>query len=175
MPARRSDDLVLYNRRDGTFVEPRPRTPHQFEGRGFTMSAKGCEVPLWELDLTAVEWATLEYLKDAGGAHSPVRLAPARLAAALRTTSTTAKAALTRLVRLGLVLKPSPRAGTYQLNPRRWWEGAGSTQATACARLDPPRVVPDERALAHAAKPVPGRGRRRREVRLVDVAELLDD
>lgn len=177
MPARRSDDLVLYNRRDGTFVEPRPRTPHQFEGRGYTLSAKGCEVPLWELDLTAVEWATIEYLKDAGGAHSPVRLGPARLASALRTTPTTAKAALTRLVRLGLLLKPSPRAGAYQLTPRRWWEGAGSTQATACARLDPPRVVRDERALAHVAKPVPGparKGRRRGEVQLVDVAELLD-
>ncbi|WP_175524235.1 helix-turn-helix domain-containing protein [Streptomyces sp. CAI-85] len=177
MPARRNADLVLYNRVDGTVVEARPRVAHQFDGRGYTLSAKGSEVPLWTLDLTAVEWATIEYLKDQGGAHAPVRLTPARLAAELRTTPTTAKASLTRLVKLGLLLKPSPRAGAYQLTPRRWWEGAGSTQVTACAHLDPPRVVPDERALAHAAKPVRGAARKSRRpvgLKLVNIAELLD-
>lgn len=185
MPASRAEDVVLVNRRTRTFTEARPKTPHQFDGRGYTLSAKGGEVKLWMLDLTAVEWATIEWFKDSDGAHSPVRLRPERLAADLRTTPTTAKTALARLVKLGLLVKPSPRAGAYQLNPRAFWEGAGSTQANACVRLSPPRVKPDERALAHVAKPAPGkadkpatpRARKAQQqpaMQLVNVVELLD-
>lgn len=151
MPARRGR-LALVDTESGEVVSPKPRTPHQFDGRGYTLQSKGDEVPLYSLGLTAAEWAAIDWLREHDAAHAYVKVTPDQLAADILCNPTTARKALSRLVKLKLVLKPSPRASAYQLTPRRYWEGAGSTQATASTRLAPPRITPDEKATSRAAE-----------------------
>ncbi len=55
-------------------------------------------------------------------------------------------------MKLNILLKTSPRSSTYQLNPRRFWEGSGDAQVQACRRLDPPAITPDSKALTAAKK-----------------------
>lgn len=151
MPTRRGR-LALVDTGTGEVVEPKPRTPHQFDGQGYTLQSKGDEVPLYSLGLTAAEWAAIDWLREHDAAHAYVKVTPDELAADILCNPTTARKSLSRLVKLGLVLKPSPRASAYQLTPRRYWEGAGSTQATATKRLDPPRVTPDEKATVRVTE-----------------------
>ncbi|PBC72406.1 hypothetical protein BX261_7280 [Streptomyces sp. 2321.6] len=152
MPPTRRRRLALVDQDTGEVVEPKPRTPHQFDGRGYTLQSKGDEVPLYSLKLTAAEWAAIDWLREHDAAHAYVKVTPEELAKDILSNPTTARKALARLVKLKLVLKPSPRASAYQLTPRRYWEGAGSTQATASKRLAPPRITPDEKAVARAAQ-----------------------
>ncbi|MFE5588407.1 hypothetical protein [Kitasatospora sp. NPDC056531] len=59
-------------------------------------------------------------------------------------STTTVKVALARLVGLNILLKTGPRSGTYQLNPRRFWEGNKASQSAACRQLNAPPITPDE-------------------------------
>jgi hypothetical protein len=56
-------------------------------------------------------------------------------------STTTVKVALARLVGLNILLKTSPRSGTYQLNPRRFWEGSSAAQSAACRQVNAPPTV----------------------------------
>lgn len=163
MTSRKGPRMVLLNVDTGEVASPRPRTPHQFDGKGYTLQSVGSEVPLYSLGLTAAEWATLEWLREHGGAAGFVSLTPAELGEDIGANDSTCRKALARLVKLGLVVKPSPRAAAYQLNPLRYWEGAGSTQVNACRRIAPPRVTPDDKALTRkpkSAKTTPATRRR---------------
>lgn len=151
MPPTRRSRLALVDQDTGEVVEPKPRTPHQFDGRGFTLQSKGDEVPLYTLNLTAAEWAILDWLREHDGAHAYIKVTLPDLSKEILSNPTTVRKALARLVGLKLLLKPSPRAAAYQLTPRRYWEGAGSTQVTANKRLDPPRITPDKKATTRAA------------------------
>ncbi|MTE22602.1 MarR family transcriptional regulator [Streptomyces sp. TRM43335] len=139
--------MALVNMDTGEAVSARPRTPHQFDGKGYTLQSVGSDVPLYSLGLAAAEWATLEWLREHGAAAGFVSVTPDELGEDIGANDSTCRKALARLVKLGLVVKPSPRAAAYQLNPLRYWEGAGSTQVSACRRIAPPRVTPDEKAL----------------------------
>lgn len=150
MPPTRRRRLALVDQDTGEVVEPKERIPHQLDGSGYTLQSKGDEVPLYSLDLKASEWAALDWLREHDAAHTFVKVTPDDLAVDIHTNATTARKALSRLVAMKLVLKPSPRASAYQLTPRRYWEGAGSTQATTIKRLDPPRITPDEKAITRA-------------------------
>ncbi|MFG2877457.1 MarR family transcriptional regulator [Streptomyces sp. NPDC048337] len=152
MAAGKSRGLVLVDQATGEVVIPTPRTPHQFEGKGYTMQSKGAEVPLYRLGLTAAEWAILDWFKENGGAAGMVAVKPGELGEDIGSNESTAKRSLTRLVRIGLLVKASPRAGAYQLNPIRYWEGGGSAQLAACRRIDPPRIAPDAKANVKMAK-----------------------
>ncbi|MEU3399467.1 winged helix-turn-helix domain-containing protein [Streptomyces filamentosus] len=149
--AARKRRLVLVDEETGEVVDPKPRVPHDFEGRGYTLQSIGAEVPLYKLKLAGTEWDTLEWLREHGGANSYVRTTPKDLAEEINANESTCKKALSRLTSLGLLLKPSPRAAAYQLTPLRYWEGAGSTQVTATKRLAPPRIAPDDKAKARTA------------------------
>lgn len=115
-------------------------------------SARAPGPPLHTLALTGAEWATIDWLRSHGGAGAAVRASPAAVAEDIHATETTAKTALARLVKLNTLLKTSPRSQTYQLNPRRFWEGSGDAQVQACRRLDPPPIKPDAKALTAAKK-----------------------
>ncbi|MFC9954273.1 MarR family transcriptional regulator [Streptomyces prasinus] len=143
--------MVLLNVDTAEVVQARPRTPHQFDGKGYTLQAMGSEVPLYSLGLAAAEWATLEWLREHGGAAGYVTVTPDELGEDIGASKDTTRKALNRLVKLGLVVKPGARSGSYQLNPLRYWEGAGSTQVNACRRMAPPRVAPDDKALTRSA------------------------
>ncbi|MDJ0346699.1 helix-turn-helix domain-containing protein [Streptomyces sp. H10-C2] len=134
------------NLHSGEVMTPRPRTPHAFDGKGYTLESIGSEVPLYALGLTGTQWALLDWVREHGGASAPVRLKPADVAPEIHSTEGTVKSSLSRLVALNLLLKTSPRSAAYQLTPRRYWEGSGSTQVTACRRIDPPAVAPDAKA-----------------------------
>ncbi|MCZ0983935.1 winged helix-turn-helix domain-containing protein [Streptomyces diastatochromogenes] len=150
MPARKRR-LVLVDEETGEVVDPKPRVPHDFEGKGYTLQSVGAETPLYKLKLSGAEWDTLDYLRENGGANAYIRLTPEDLATEISANESTCKKALSRLTRLGILLKPSPRAAAYQLTPLRYWEGAGSTQVTATKRLAPPRIAPDDKAKARTA------------------------
>lgn len=152
MPPTRRSRFALVDMETGEATEPLAKTPHQFEGRGYSLQSMGAEVPLYELGLTSAEWSALDWIREHGGASAPIAVTPAALAADINTTATTAKTALGRLVKLALLLKPSPRAGSYQLTPRRYWEGAGNMQLKAYRRLEPPRIALDAKATAKASK-----------------------
>lgn len=158
--------MALVNLDTGEAVTPRPRTPHQFDGKGYTLQAIGSDVPLYSLGLTAAEWATLEWLREHGAAAGYVSLQPEELGADIGANTSTCRKALARLVKLGLLVKPSPRSAAYQLNPLRYWEGAGSTQVNTCRRIAPPRVTPDDKALTRSttARPKTTPAPRRRAV-----------
>ncbi|MEQ6028199.1 helix-turn-helix domain-containing protein [Streptomyces salinarius] len=152
MPTRkRGPNMALVNMDTGEAVSARPRTPHQFDGKGYTLQAVGSDVPLYSLGLAAAEWATLEWLREHGGAAGYVSVTPEELGEDVGASKDTCRKALNRLVKLGLVVKPGPRSGSYQLNPLRYWEGAGSTQVNACRRMAPPRVAPDDKAMTRSA------------------------
>ncbi|MFB7649434.1 MarR family transcriptional regulator [Streptomyces sp. NPDC056084] len=146
---------MLVDAETGEVVDPKPRVAHDFEGNGFTMQSIGAETPLYKLNLTGAEWDTLDYLRENGGANAYIRLTPASLAKEISANESTCKKSLSRLVGLGILLKPSPRAAAYQLTPLRYWEGAGSTQVTATKRLAPPRIAPDNKAKARTAAKEP--------------------
>ncbi|WP_435058364.1 MarR family transcriptional regulator [Streptomyces sp. bgisy060] len=149
--ATRRRRLALVDQDTGEVVEPKPRVAHQFEGKGYTLQSFGAEVPLYQLGLTAAEWATLDYLRENGAASAAIRITPEALAAEINANESTCKKALSRLTKMALLLKPSPRAAAYQLTPLRYWEGAGSTHVTATKRLAPPRIAPDDKAKAKTA------------------------
>ncbi|MFF2571192.1 MarR family transcriptional regulator [Streptomyces sp. NPDC058084] len=142
---------MLVDEETGEVVEPKPRVPHDFEGKGYTLQSFGSEVPLYALNLTGAEWDTLEWIREHGGASAFVRVTPKSLAEDITANESTCKKALSRLSGLGLLLKPSPRAAAYQLTPLRYWEGAGSTQVTTTKRLAPPRIAPDDKVKTKAA------------------------
>ncbi|MFF5695042.1 MarR family transcriptional regulator [Streptomyces albidoflavus] len=145
------ENVALVNLDTGEAVAARPRTPHRFDGKGYTLQSTGSEVPLYSLGLAAAEWATLEWLREHGAAAGYLSLTPEELSEDIGANDSTCRKALARLVKLGLVVKPSPRAAAYQLNPLRYWEGAGSTQVSACRRIAPPRVTPDDKAITRSA------------------------
>ncbi|MFF5783210.1 MarR family transcriptional regulator [Streptomyces virginiae] len=147
----RRENVALVNLDTGEAVAARPRTPHQFDGKGYTLQSIGSEVPLYSLGLAAAEWAILEWLREHGAAAGYVSVTPEELAEDIGANESTCRKAVARLVKLGLVVKPSARGAAYQLNPLRYWEGAGSTQVNACRRIAPPRVTPDDKALTKAA------------------------
>ncbi|WP_217139886.1 MarR family transcriptional regulator [Streptomyces sp. AC627_RSS907] len=151
--------MILVGLDTGEAVEARERTPHQFDGKGYTLQATGSEVPLYSLGLAAAEWATLEWLREHGAAAGYVSVTPVELSEDIGANDSTCRKALARLVKLGLAVKPSPRAAAYQLNPLRYWEGAGSTQVSACRRITPPRVTLDDKALTRSANKPQGAAR----------------
>ncbi|MFE5847769.1 MarR family transcriptional regulator [Streptomyces niveus] len=151
MAARKGRRLALVDQDSGEVIDQKPRVPHQFEGDGYTLQSTGSEVPLYKLGLTAAEWATLDWLREEGGANMSIRVTPSQLAEQIGANESTCKKALSRLTKMALLLKPSPRAAAYQLTPLRYWQGAGSTQVTACKRLAPPRVTPDQKAREKTA------------------------
>ncbi len=130
---------------------PRARTPHSLDG-SYTLAAYTDDAPLYSLALSGAEWAAIDWVRSHGGAGAAVKVVPAVVAADILATETTAKTALARLVKLNILLKTSPRSSTYQLNPRRFWEGSGDAQVQACRRLDPPAITPDSKALTAAKK-----------------------
>ncbi len=103
--------------------------------------------PLYTLALTGGEWATIEWIRERGGAQTPIRVVPDVVAPDILASTTTVKVALARLVGLNILIKTSPRSGTYQLNPRRFWEGSSAAQAAACRQLHAPPIVPDDKAM----------------------------
>ncbi|MFE9426993.1 MarR family transcriptional regulator [Kitasatospora sp. NPDC006697] len=148
----RRGKIALVNLDTGTVVPaPKARTPHTMDG-SYTLNAYTDDAPLYSLALSGAEWATIDWVRSGGGAGGPVKVTPTAVAEAILATETTAKTALSRLVKLNILLKTSPRSQTYQLNPRRFWEGTGEAQVQACRRLDPPPITPDAKALAAAAK-----------------------
>ncbi|MEU8926596.1 GIY-YIG nuclease family protein [Kitasatospora sp. NPDC048545] len=102
--------------------------------------------PLHTLALTGAEWAVIDWIREHGGAQSPIRVAPEDVAPDILASTTTVKMALARLVRLRILLKTGPRSGAYQLNPRRFWEGSVVTQAAACRRVNAPPITVDDKA-----------------------------
>jgi hypothetical protein len=131
---------------------PRQRTPHTLDGGSYTLAAYTDDAPLYALALSGAEWAVIDWVRSHGGAAAAVKVVPAEVGTQIHTTETTAKTSLARLVKLHILLKTSPRSSTYQLNPRRFWEGSGDAQVQACRRLDPPAITPDAKALAAAVK-----------------------
>lgn len=145
--------LELVDTATGEVVERKPRVRHAFDGKGYTLEGHGVEVPNFSLNLSGTEWDVLDWMKQHGGAANPVQLTPARLAPELCSGDTAVKKAIARLVRLNLLIRVGgSRSGTYQLNPRRFWEGSGEAHVKACLRMDPPPVVPDAKATAAALK-----------------------
>lgn len=151
MTARRSSRYAVLNTETGEVrtADPRePQIPFNFDGKNYTMCALPGEtdVPLTELFLSAAEWNIIECMKSAGADHTLVKVNPADLALSLNISETTAKTSVARLVAMHVLLKPTPRAGVYQLNPRRWWRGKSSGQREACVRLRAPAITPDRKA-----------------------------
>ncbi|GAA2704728.1 hypothetical protein KVH15_37140 [Streptomyces olivaceus] len=145
--------LELVDTTTGEVVERKQRVPHAFDGKGYTLEGHGAEVPNFSLNLSGTEWDVLDWMKQHGGCANPVRLEPSEVAPLLCSTPNTVKAAVARLLKLNLMLRiGGPRSGTYQLNPRRFWEGSGEAHVKACTRMDPPAVAPDAKALATALK-----------------------
>ncbi|MER5555954.1 hypothetical protein ABT001_30520 [Streptomyces sp. NPDC002793] len=145
--------LELVDLTTGEVVERKQRVPHAFDGKGYTIEGHGAEVPNFSLNLSGTEWDVLDLMKQRGGCANPIRLEPAEVAPLLCSTPNTVKAAVARLMKLNLLLRiGGQRSGTYQLNPRRFWEGSGEAHVKACARLDPPAVAPDAKALTAALK-----------------------
>jgi hypothetical protein len=145
--------LELVDTATGEVVERKQRVPHAFDGKGYTLEGHGVEVPNFSLNLSGTEWDVLDWMKQHGGCANPVRLDPADVAPVLCSTPNTVKSAIARLVRLNLMLRiGGPRSGTYQLNPRRFWEGGGEAHVKACARMDPPPVQADVKAQNAALK-----------------------
>ncbi|MFD7731904.1 MarR family transcriptional regulator [Kitasatospora phosalacinea] len=148
----RRGNIALVNLDTGTVLPaPKARTPHTMDG-SYTLNAYTDDAPLYALALSGAEWATIDWVRSNGGAGAAVKVTPAAVAEDIHATETTAKTALARLVKLNILLKTSPRSQTYQLNPRRFWEGSGEAQVQACRRLDPPPIAPDAKALAAAKK-----------------------
>jgi hypothetical protein len=108
--------------------------------------------PLHTLALTGGEWATIDWIREHGGAQTPIRVAPDVVAPEILASTTTVKVALARLVGLNILLKTSPRSGTYQLNPRRFWEGSSAAQSAACRQVNAPPIAPDEKARTVTAR-----------------------
>ncbi|WP_411093573.1 hypothetical protein [Streptomyces sp. 049-1] len=145
--------LELVDLGTGEVVQRKQRVPHAFDGKGYTLEGHGVEVPNYRLNLSGTEWDVLDWMKQQGGCAHPIKLSPAEAAPLLCSTPNTIKAAVARLLKLNLLLRVGgPRSGTYQLNPRRFWEGSGEDHVKACRRMDPPAVVPDAKALASALK-----------------------
>lgn len=150
---RKARRLELLDTTTGELVQRKERVPHAFDGGGYTLEGRSITTPNFRLSLSGTEWDLLDWMKQNGGSATPLPMPPALIAPQLYSTENTIKAALARLVRLNLVLRiGGPRSGTYQLNPRRYWEGGGEAQVQACARLDPPPVTPDAKASAAALK-----------------------
>ncbi|WP_051838753.1 GIY-YIG nuclease family protein [Streptomyces sp. NRRL WC-3742] len=101
---------------------------------------------LHTLALTGGEWATIDWIREHGGAQSAIRVAPEVVAPDILASTTTVKVALARLVGLNILLKTGPRSGAYQLNPRRFWEGNGTALSAACRRMNAPPIAADEKA-----------------------------
>ncbi|MFE1610386.1 hypothetical protein ACFW7P_16740 [Streptomyces albidoflavus] len=150
---RRARTLVLVDQATGEVVQKKERVNHAFDGKGYTLEGHGVEVSNFSLNLSGAEWDVLDWMKQHGGCANPVRLEPAEVAPVLCSTPNTIKSSVARLLKLNLLLRiGGPRSGTYQLNPRRFWEGSGEDHVKAFARLDPPAVKPDAKALATALK-----------------------
>lgn len=150
---RRARKLVLVDQATGEVVQKKERVNHAFDGKGYTLEGHGAEVSNFSLNLSGAEWDVLDWMKQHGGCANPVRLEPAEVAPVLCSTPNTIKSSVARLLKLNLLLRiGGPRSGTYQLNPRRFWEGSGEDHVKAFARLDPPAVKPDAKALATALK-----------------------
>lgn len=148
----RRGNIALVNLDTGAVLPaPKARTPHTMDG-SYTLNAYSDDAPLYALALSGAEWATIDWVRSNGGAGAAVKVTAAAVAEAILATETTAKTALARLVKLNILLKTSPRSQTYQLNPRRFWEGSGDAQVQACRRLDPPPITPDAKAIAAAEK-----------------------
>ncbi|MET8629600.1 MarR family transcriptional regulator [Kitasatospora sp. NPDC004669] len=148
----RRGNIALVNLDTGAVLPaPKPRMPHTMDG-SYTLNAYTDDAPLYSLALSGAEWATIDWVRSNGGAGAAVKVTAAAVAEAILATETTAKTALARLVKLNILLKTSPRSQTYQLNPRRFWEGSGDAQVQACRRLDPPPITPDAKAIAAAKK-----------------------
>ncbi|MDT0432891.1 hypothetical protein [Streptomyces salyersiae] len=136
-------------------VQQKERVRHAFDGKGYTLEGHGVEVPNYSLNLSGTEWDIIDWMKQRGGCASPVQLAPASLAPELCSGDTAVKKAISRLLRLNLLVRVGgSRSGTYQLNPRRFWEGGGEAHVKACLRMDPPPITPDEKAKTAALKAV---------------------
>ncbi|MFD6879725.1 MULTISPECIES: MarR family transcriptional regulator [unclassified Streptomyces] len=144
--------FAVLNTQTGQLAEQAPRVGHQFDGNGYSLQSLGAEVPLYSLGLSGTEWSVLDWIREHGGASAPIKVNLDETAADIAATPATVKAALARLVKLGLLLKPTPRGGAYQLTPLRYWEGAGYMQLRACRRMDPPRVTMDAKARKKDAK-----------------------
>ncbi|MFJ4672692.1 MULTISPECIES: MarR family transcriptional regulator [Streptomycetaceae] len=148
----RRGNIALVNLDTGAVLPaPKARTPHTMDG-SYTLNAYTDDAPLYSLALSGAEWATIDWVRSNGGAGAAVKVTPADAAKAILATETTAKTALARLVKLNILLKTSARSQTYQLNPRRFWEGSGDAQVQACRRLDPPPITPDAKAIAAKKK-----------------------
>ncbi|MFI5534534.1 MarR family transcriptional regulator [Kitasatospora sp. NPDC051853] len=148
----RRGNIALVNLDTGAVLPPpKARTPHTMDG-SYTLNAYTDDAALYTLALSGAEWATIDWVRSHGGAGAAVKVTPAAVAEDIHATETTAKTALARLVKLNILLKTSPRSQTYQLNPRRFWEGSGDAQVQACRRLDPPPITPDAKAVAAAKK-----------------------
>jgi hypothetical protein len=144
---------VVVDETSGEVFKQRQRVSHVFDGKGYTLEGHGVEVPNFRLNLSGTEWDIIDYMKQHGGSANPVSLNPTRLGAELCSGDTAVKKAIARLVRLNLLLRVGgARSGTYQLNPRRFWEGSGESHMKACLRMDPPPVVADDKAKAAALK-----------------------
>ncbi|MEG9551677.1 MarR family transcriptional regulator [Streptomyces baarnensis] len=145
--------LVLVDTTTGEVVERKERVAHAFDGKGYTLEGHGVEVPSYSLNLSGTEWDVIDWMKQHNGCSSPVIVAPEKLAAELCSGDTAIKKAVSRLLRLNLLIRiGGPRSGTYQLNPRRFWEGGGEAHVKAHLLLDPPPITADAKAQAAALK-----------------------
>ncbi|NEE25429.1 hypothetical protein G3M53_08105 [Streptomyces sp. SID7982] len=153
--ARRGRTLVVVDEATGEVVEKKreERVNHAFDGKGFTLEGHGAEISNYALNLSGTEWDVIDWMKQGGGCAHPVRLDPVDVAPVLCSSPNTIKSSVARLLKLHILLRiGGPRSATYQLNPRRFWEGSGQDHVKAFARLDPPAIKPDAKALATALK-----------------------
>ncbi|MGY3677234.1 hypothetical protein ACVWXU_000857 [Streptomyces sp. TE33382] len=152
-PGRRRRPLALVDTDTGEVVQRKERVRHAFDGKGYILESHGVEVPNYSLNLSGTEWDIIDWMKQHNGCAAPVQLAPVELAAELCSGNTAIKKGISRLLRLNLLIRiGGARSGTYQLNPRRFWEGGGEVHVKACLHLDPPAITPDAKAQAAALK-----------------------
>ncbi|MFE1335849.1 hypothetical protein [Streptomyces microflavus] len=145
--------LALVDTETGEVVQRKERVRHSFDGKGYTLEGHGVEIPSYSLNLSGTEWDIIDWMKQHNGCSSPVILTAAKLAPLLCNGETAIKKAISRLLALNLLVRiGGARSGTYQLNPRRFWEGSGEAHLKACMTMDPPAITPDLKAQTAALK-----------------------
>ncbi|MET9097123.1 MarR family transcriptional regulator [Streptomyces cyaneofuscatus] len=101
--------------------------------------------PVYTLNLTAAQRATLEWLTQNGALFSTVEVDPEQIAEDCSTSVTTVHDALTRLTNLRLIQRPGETT-LYRVNPRFFFAQNPELAQLAIDALEAPDVLPDARA-----------------------------
>lgn len=121
--------------------------------------------PVYTLNLTAAQRATLEWLTQNGGLFDTLEVDPEQVAEDCSTSITTVHDALTRLTTLRLIQRPG-ESTLYRVNPRFFFAQNPELAQLAIDALDAPDVLPDARA-GRPRRSTPADVQRRRQVRPV--------